>query len=165
MKVKIPHWAEEVKDENWIVLFWFLRSLTICYPPYLKKDPNKDRRQRKLRPSAEYHLLPKDFNTIVGSRKKPHAIIEQWPNVYKNFRIGLISGNQTRCTMYTWYDTYEVELKEQRAKDLVLYLSGCLNHNLVTEEPRTDFQINSAIKGHFKWFKDDAEENGWYAEA
>lgn len=164
MKVKIPYWAEEVKDENWIVLFWFLRSLSICYPPYLGK-PKKDKKQKQIRPRAEYHLLPKDFNTIIGSRAKVHTKIEAWPNVHKNFKVGLISGNQTRCTMLTWYDVYEVELKEQRSKDMVLYLSGCLNHNLVTEEPRTDFQINSAVKGHFQWFKDEAEENGWYTEA
>tara|TARA_R110001606_G_scaffold6446_1_gene28962 strand:- start:1102 stop:1590 length:489 start_codon:yes stop_codon:yes gene_type:complete len=162
MKIKIPYWAEEVKDENWIVLFWFLRSLTICYPPYKKRD--KAGRRRGGGVNAVYHILPSDFNTIVGSRKGPHSVIAQWPTVAENFSVGLLADNH-RCTMNSWYDVYEVELKEQRSKDLVLYLSGCLNNNLVTDEPRTSFAINTAIKGHFQWFMDQAEENGWYTEA
>ena len=163
MKVKIPIWAEEVKEENWIVLFWFLRSLTICYPPYIKRDKAGRRRGGGI--NAVYHILPKDFHTIVGSRKVPHRKIASWPTVAENFSVGLISDENYRCTLKHWYDMKEVELKEQRSKDLVLYLSGCLNHNLVTDEPRTNFQINTALKGHFQWFRDQAEENGWYTEA
>jgi hypothetical protein len=167
MKVKIPYWAEEVKEENWIVLFWFLRSLTICYPIDLIQNQKGRPRggTNATRKGASYNILPTDFNTIVGTRKGIHRKIDSWPTVAENFSLGMISNENYRCTLKSWYDMKEVELKEQRSKDLVLYLSGCLNHNLVTDLPRTQFQINTALKGHFKWFRDEAEDNGWYTEA
>ena len=164
MKVKIPIWAEEVKDENWIVFFWFLRSLTICYPPYGRKEDRKELLKRRRRPEAIYGMLPKDVHTILGTRALLHQTIESWPNVAKNFTLGNISNETTRCTMKTWALSHTVELKERRSKDMILYLSGCLNQNLLTDLPRTNYQITTALKGHFQWFRDEAEENGWHTE-
>lgn len=174
MKVKIPIWAKEVKDENWIVFFWFLRSLTICYPPYGRKEDrvrkeysglsNRSIRRRE-RPVAIYHMLPKDVHTILGTRALLHEAIESWPDVAENFTLGIISNQSTRCTLKTWSNFHTVDLKKRRSKDMIIYLSGCLNHNLITDEPRTEFQINTALKGHFAWFRDEAEENGWHTES
>ncbi len=114
MEVKIPIWAEEVKDENWIVFFWFLRSLTICYPPYGRKEDRKELLKRRRRPEAIYGMLPKDVHTILGTRALLHQTIESWPNVAKNFTLGNISNETTRCTMKTWALSHTVELKERR---------------------------------------------------
>tara|TARA_R110000744_G_C19245599_1_gene549710 strand:+ start:237 stop:734 length:498 start_codon:yes stop_codon:yes gene_type:complete len=163
MKVKIPWWAEEVKDENWIVLFWFLRSLTVCYPPYIiAKKAGTFKSTKKL--EATYQFLPRDINTMLATRASLHKKIATWPTVAENFTLGLISNQITRCTLKTWALTHTVELKEQRSKDMVMYLSGCLNHNLIADTPRTDYQINTALSGHFQWFGDEAEENGWHTE-
>ena len=159
MKVKIPEWAVECNDENWIVLFWFLRSLTISYPPYNNKQPGDIKR-----PDFIYAMLATDFNTLTGSRIDHHIKIATWPLMKNQFKLGIVSNNDYSCRMVTWHKTVTKELKTRRAKDLVLYLSGCLNNNIISEEPRTTFYMNSAVKGHFAWFKDEAEENGWYTE-
>lgn len=159
MKVKIPEWAIECNDENWIVLFWFLRSLTISYPPYKTRQPGDSKR-----PDFVYSMLATDFNTLTGSRMDHHKKIESWPLMKKQFKLGIVSNNDYSCRMSTWHHTVTKELKTRRAKDLVLYLSGCMNNNIISETPRTTFYMNSAVKGHFAWFKDEAEENGWYTE-
>ena len=165
MKVKIPIWAEEVKDENWIVFFWFLRSLTICYPPHGRKADKKVYQLRKRRkPDAIYNMLPKDVHTILGTRALLHETIKSWPNVAENFTLGMVSNETTTCRMKTWSHSHTVEVKERRSKDMILYLSGCLNQNLLTDLPRTNYQITTALKGHFQWFGDEAEENGWHTE-
>jgi hypothetical protein len=160
MKVKIPEWAVECNDENWIVLFWFLRSLTQAYPPYLNRD-----RTKKGTPSFIYSMLATDFNTLIGSRHDHHRKIQSWPLMNKNFKLGQVSNNDYSCRMFSWHCTVTKELHTRRAKDLVLYLSGCLNNNVISEEPRTAHAINTALKGHFSWFGDEAEENGWYTES
>jgi hypothetical protein len=166
MEITIPRWAKDVKDENWLVLFWFTRNLTVCYPPYAEATRTGIRHENdKKKLVAQYHMLPTDLTTIVGQMGRLQKTIAEWPEVAKNFQLGLLTNESTRITLRTWKLSSKVTIKTQRAKDLVLYLSGCLNRNIMTDEPRTDFHINYAVSGRFRYTgKNEAEDNGWYVE-
>ena len=109
MKVKIPEWAVECNDENWIVLFWFLRSLTISYPPYKNKQPGDIKR-----PDFIYSMLATDFNTLTGSRIDHHIKIATWPLMRNQFKLGIVSNNDYSCRMVTWHKTVTKELKTSK---------------------------------------------------
>ena len=52
MEITIPRWAKDVKDENWLVLFWFTRNLTVCYPPYAEAAKTVPPSPQEAKPST-----------------------------------------------------------------------------------------------------------------
>ena len=157
MKIKVPHWAEDIDRQEYLVLFWFLRSLTQCYPPNLGHKKG----QKKFKPV--YDIYKKDIHVMLGTYVEIRKSLYQWPEVEANLEMGHLSNQRYRFILNQHRTYVEKEITDRRCEDMILYLSGCLNHNLVESKMgmKTEFGLNDALRDRFK--VDDTNLN-WYYE-
>ena len=159
MKVKVPAWAHNVDKEQYLVLFWMLRTLSQLYPPNSKAE----RKNRNVRNRAVYDIHKKDIHIMLGRYHGIRKELYSWSEVEPNLEFGDLTNEKYRFMMDSWRAYHEVELQDQRSIEMVIYLSGCLNANLI--EPasgiRTEFGLNDSLRDRFRL--DDMNPN-WYHE-
>jgi hypothetical protein len=160
MTIKVPHWITEIKDDHLKVFFWF------C-----------DRMARQHGWNDTYTMHIDDVVRICDKRN--NGLID-WLHAQtahtKRITIGHMydkvicfslpepktarqPGERGRTRVEKFY---EVELEDQRARYVYIYLLGCLNQNLLEDNSRSidrhntnawglkEFHLGREIQGYIK---------------
>ena len=160
MTIKVPHWVTEIKDDHLKVFFWF------C-----------DRMARQHGWNDIYTMHIDDVVRICDKRN--NGLID-WLHAQtahtKRITIGHMYDKVICFSLPEWKSErqfgergrarvekfYEVELEDQRARYIYIYLLGCLNQNLLEDNSRSidkyntnawglkEFHLGREIQGYIK---------------
>ena len=169
MTIKVPHWVTEIKDDHLKVFFWF------C-----------DRMARQHGWNDVYTMHIDDVVRICDKRN--NGLID-WLHAQtthtKRITIGHMYDKVICFSLPEWKSErqvgergrarvekfYEVELEDQRARYVYIYLLGCLNQNLLEDNSRgidrystnawglKEFHLGREIQGYIKKPKPCEDEN------
>lgn len=157
MKLSIPKWATGIDDDNVAVMLWFLRRLSVFWP--------KGKKTYTTMSGYSFCIKHEDVELMVK---------DKFP-ILKLYKYQSIKDNLTVADVGTGYlfqykqarNTTVYELKERRAQEIVIYLLGCLNHNLIEpEKPKGEISYvlnDKLINRRFTvgdWAKSPYEDEG-----
>lgn len=137
MKIILPKWAEGIQDENVNVLIAFLCRICDQYGY-----------------NTEYYICKHDVARIVDSQASSTMVrnLRSYPQIQANIKFGDVLDTKmsfeitkrerreegqkdlVRKERIFKSQHVEIELTTERAKLIWIYLLGCLNNNLITEE-------------------------------
>ena len=137
MKIQIPHWLTDVKDEHLIVFLWFCHRMSKQYG------------------FNTYYTL--EVDDVVRTCNKRNKGLFEWllerTSHIKDITFGVPYDNsitflvrrkdQVRVGRPAAEDMYEIELTNQRAQFTYVYLLGCLNNNLVYDKTVNRHRTNT----------------------
>ena len=148
MTIIVPAYAHRCTNQNVLVLLWLMRKLGGLYPDELKYVEKATR-------FIEFGFYPKDLHMILQSGRDPWREVAD-AGLDDNITIGELTMHDSTVRMRNTQATYKAEITDPRCIELVCYLSGCLNNNLIEEEkPVHYFMLESALKKHFVYHGQD----------
>lgn len=152
MQIEIPYLAREVEDEATLVFLAFFKQLNLIYGY-----------------NEMYTLHARDVHIILRSSKEPYHYFKQHaPIVNKLITIGLLPGdrhsfqfkNRTELERFLGNDGLEkyerisrrhiVDIKDEKLKQIWMYLMGCLNRNLITKKDEVEQKMH--LSKYFKTY-------------
>lgn len=156
MTINVPTFFKECTNERLLVLTWFVLHIGRQWPETREKKKLQYMDMKgKVKSSTEtwikFGFYPEDIRTIIRSSVEPNKLIEA-AGINEHLMITELSGQDTLVQMRSSQDSYEYELKDQHLIELVCYLSGCLNGNLIREGlPTKYYMIDRAVRKRFNW--------------
>ena len=155
MKIKVPAYAHNCTNQNVLVLLWLMRKLGKMYPD-LKKS-QKIRYPRKHKTFVEFGFYPKDLHMILQSARDSFREIDE-AGLTDQVTVGQLSMYDSVVRMRNTQASCTKELTNKRCIELVCYLSGCLNNNLIeSEKPVHHFILEDAIRKRFVYYGKEEE--------
>lgn len=153
MTLSVPTWAAACKNENLLVLIWFMKRLARTYPDIKEIIPGDyvDTYRRSKLIYSKFGFYPQDINNILQTKLTPNKLIDregllEWINVAE------LTGYDTMVSMQLTQQAEVVEITNQKCIETVCYLAGCLNRNLIEDErPLHFYNLDRAVKGRFNW--------------
>ena len=117
IKIKVPYWATDIKDEGLIVFIALLARINKKYGWYEWYN---------------FHLT--DCNKVIGNRSKPYtkmfASLDEWIEYAQPFNNEV----QFKMKKVANDELVSYTLKSQRHIRVWCYLLGCMNGNLLDED-------------------------------
>jgi hypothetical protein len=155
MQLTVPNWAAACKNENLLVLIWFMKRLARLYPDTKEIRSGElvpgemYRRQKKY--FSKFGFYPQDINNILQTKLKANKLIER-EGLLDYIDLAELTGYTTMVTMQLTHTSTEVEIRDQKCIEIVCYLTGCLNRNLIEDErPQHFYNLDTSVKGRFNW--------------
>ena len=153
MKILVPSYAYKVTNQNVLVLLWLMKKLGKLYPT-LKKS-KKILYPKKHMTFIEFGFYPHDLHMILQSARDSFREIDD-AGLTEFVSIGQLTMHDSVVRMRNTQASFKAEITDQRCIELICYLSGCLNNNLIeTEKPAHYFCLEKAIKNHFVYYGKD----------
>lgn len=147
MILKVPNFMKDVTNQNIVVLSWFMLQLQRAYPDIRIRSKGNVTH-------AEFGFYPEDVRSILRHKGYGHNLLAKEPSIERNqLMIGEYSDNDTVVSMRIPGQKADYNITDQKCIELVCYLSGCLNRNLIEPDQKfvKYFKIDSAIKNNFRW--------------
>lgn len=144
MKISVPYYMKDVTNQNLLVLAWLMQTLGKTYPSSKSKLKNN-------RSYIEFGFHPSDIRTILQFKGNAHTLLEKEHGISKELAIGEYSGSETIVKLRATLKKHECTITDQKAIELMCYLSGCLNRNLLEPDlpPVKYFNLDRTIR---EWF-------------
>ncbi len=153
MKILVPGYAHKVTNQNILVLLWLMRKLAKLYPDIKKTE--KIKYPRKHMTFIEFGFYPHDLHMILQCARDSFREIDD-AGLTEYVSIGQLTMHDSVVRMRQIQASYAAEITDQRCIELICYLSGCLNNNLIeTKKPVQHFCLEKAIKNHFVYYGKD----------
>ena len=148
MILSVPAYAHRCTNQNVLVLLWLMRKLGKRYPDLREKVPG-------FKTFIEFGFYPKDLHMILQSARDPWREIAD-AGLDDNITIGELTMYDSTVRMRNTQASYKAEITNPRCIELICYLSGCLNNNLIEEEkPVKYFMLEGSLKKHFVYYGQD----------
>jgi len=160
MTIKVPHWVTEIKDDHLKVFFWFCDRMARqhgwndTYTMHIDDAVRIcDKRNNGL--IDWLHAQTAHTKRITIGHMYDKVICFSLPEPKTARQPG--ERGRTRVEKF-----YEVELEDQRARYVYIYLLGCLNQNLLEDNSRSvdrhntnawglkEFHLGREIQGYIK---------------
>ena len=155
MILTVPSYAKDCTNQNLLVLMWLMKRLSLNYPDIRYKDNSEYKKDNPYRRVVKYFskfgFYPKDIRIILQSKADLNKIIKE-QGLSEHMWSAELTGYDSIVEMRLTKESIKVELTDQKCIELICYLSGCLNNNLIEEDkPMKYFTLDSAVKGYFSW--------------
>ena len=160
MTIKVPHWVSKIEDDHLRVFFWFCDRMarqhgwddtyTIHIDDVVRIC---DKRNNGL--VDWLHTQIADTKRITIGHIYDEVVCFSLPEPKFTREVG--QRGRTRVEQF-----YDVELEDQRARYVYIYLLGCLNQNLLEVNSRSidryntnawglkEFHLGREIQGYIK---------------
>ena len=125
MILSVPAYAHRCTNQNVLVLLWLLRKLAKRYPEIKGRSGMGDN-------WVEFGFYPKDLHMILQSARDSWREIAD-AGLEEQITIGELTMHDTLVRAKNTQATFKAEITDLRCIELVCYLSGCLNNNLIEE--------------------------------
>ena len=135
MELNIPRWATDEYDDNTIVLLWFLRKIAQKWPlTSLDRYHNKH---------FSFCINKEDVETILQT-KYPVQKLYRYSSIKQALTV-IDTGDGYTFQFKSAFKAHMVEISSQRAEEIVIYLLGCLNHNLMEDSKEYNYTLTDKI--------------------
>lgn len=116
IKIKVPDWAEDIKDEGILVLLALLTKINFRYGW-----------------EEWYNFHRSDVNKIKGNLQKTNHHLDPY---YPLIQVAKPYNDELQFKMKRVFKHHlvSVKLTDQRQIRVWCYLVGCLNHNLIDQD-------------------------------
>ena len=145
MTIKVPHWVSKIEDDHLRVFFWFCDRMARqhgwddTYTMHIDDVVRIcDKRNNGL--VDWLHTQIADTKRITIGHIYDEVVCFSLPEPKFTREVG--QRGRTRVEQF-----YDVELEDQRARYVYIYLLGCLNQNLLEDNSRSIDRYNTNAWG------------------
>ena len=153
MKLRVPIWAADVENDNILVLLWFMKRIALKYPETKEKKSEKPEgdRIRRVTYHSCYNFYPSDIRAILQTKLDFFKQFKK-AGIENYIELGLLTSESILVKMQLQQETIDLEISDPLCIELVCYLSGCLNSNLIeTNKPVRHFMLDRAVRKRWNW--------------